>query len=78
MFYNKPELSYLSGSFWALTGNTGTNASNNFIGTTDNVPLIVKTNNLTRFVVRSDINQILVANNQTEFNQAESNLPKFV
>lgn len=30
---------------WSTTGNSGTNPSNNFIGTTDNQPLIFKTNN---------------------------------
>lgn len=30
---------------WNTTGNSGTNPSNNFIGTTDNQPLIFKTNN---------------------------------
>ncbi|WP_114819896.1 cell wall anchor protein [Chryseobacterium sp. KLBC 52] len=30
---------------WGTTGNSGTNPSNNFIGTTDNQPLIFKTNN---------------------------------
>ncbi|HAO46592.1 MAG TPA: hypothetical protein DCQ97_06675 [Chitinophagaceae bacterium] len=35
----------LSGSAWSLTGNSGTSASTNFIGTTDNVPLIFKINN---------------------------------
>jgi hypothetical protein len=31
-------------SSWALTGNTGTNPATNFIGTTDNVALVFKTN----------------------------------
>ncbi|WBV55576.1 cell wall anchor protein [Chryseobacterium sp. Chry.R1] len=30
---------------WNLTGNSGTNPSSNFIGTTDNQPLVFKTNN---------------------------------
>ncbi|WP_419494260.1 cell wall anchor protein [Chryseobacterium bernardetii] len=30
---------------WNLNGNTGTNPSNNFIGTTDNQPLVLKSNN---------------------------------
>lgn len=30
---------------WNITGNSGTNPSNNFIGTTDNQPLVFKTNN---------------------------------
>jgi hypothetical protein len=29
---------------WDLTGNAGTNAANNFLGTTDNQPLVIKTN----------------------------------
>ena len=32
---------------WTTTGNAGTNAATNFIGTTDNQPLIFKSNNLT-------------------------------
>jgi hypothetical protein len=32
-------------SGWAITGNSGTNASSNFIGTSDNVPLVIKVNN---------------------------------
>ncbi|CAD0222997.1 cell wall anchor protein [Chryseobacterium sp. JV274] len=31
---------------WNLAGNTGTNSSNNFIGTTDNQPLVLKSNNI--------------------------------
>lgn len=31
---------------WNLTGNTGTNSANNFIGTTDNQPLVLKSNNI--------------------------------
>ncbi|MEF9479821.1 cell wall anchor protein [Chryseobacterium sp. 1B4] len=30
---------------WNITGNSGTNPSNNFIGTTDNQPLVLKANN---------------------------------
>ncbi|MGG5208943.1 cell wall anchor protein [Chryseobacterium sp. MIQD13] len=30
---------------WNLTGNSGTNPSNNFLGTTDNQPLVLKANN---------------------------------
>ncbi|MDQ0066408.1 cell wall anchor protein [Chryseobacterium lathyri] len=30
---------------WNTTGNSGTNSSNNFVGTTDNQPLILKSNN---------------------------------
>lgn len=34
-----------TGSFWEVTGNSGTSASANFIGTNDNVPLTFKVNN---------------------------------
>jgi trimeric autotransporter adhesin len=34
-----------TGSGWGLTGNSGTSAGTNFIGTTDNVPLTFKVNN---------------------------------
>jgi hypothetical protein len=30
-------------TFWALTGNAGTNPNNNFLGTTDNQPLVIRT-----------------------------------
>jgi len=33
------------GSGWQLTGNSGTNASTNFVGTTDNTDLVFRTNN---------------------------------
>ncbi len=36
---------------WLTTGNSGTNAATNFIGTTDNVDWVVKTNNLERIRV---------------------------
>lgn len=35
-----------SGSGWSLTGNTGTTAGTNFIGTTDSAPLTFKVNNI--------------------------------
>ncbi|OCK49707.1 hypothetical protein BA768_07350 [Chryseobacterium sp. CBo1] len=47
-------LSILSGlsvnaqSSWSLTGNSGTNASTNFLGTIDNQDLVFKTNNIER------------------------------
>ena len=34
--------------YWALLGNTGTNAATNFVGTTDAVDLVFRTNNLER------------------------------
>lgn len=35
-----------NGNFWGLTGNSGTNPTTNFIGTTDNVNVIFKVNNI--------------------------------
>lgn len=34
-----------AGKYWSLTGNAGTDTSVNFIGTTDNTPLLIKVNN---------------------------------
>ena len=36
---------------WGLTGNSGTTAGTNFIGTTDNVDLVFKTNNIQRISI---------------------------
>ncbi len=36
--------SALTGTFWSLTGNAGTNPATNFIGTTDNIPFLIKAN----------------------------------
>lgn len=46
-FYNGNAWANLSGNAngWNLTGNVGTDTSKNFIGTTDNEPLLVKINN---------------------------------
>ncbi|MFM7902198.1 MAG: hypothetical protein ACKPAD_09460, partial [Bacteroidota bacterium] len=38
---------------WSLTGNAGTNAGTNFIGTTDNIALRFRTNNSTRMSISS-------------------------
>lgn len=38
----------VGGSGWELTGNAGTNPATNFIGTTDNQPLVFRTNNIDR------------------------------
>ena len=35
----------VTGTAWSLTGNSGTAAATNFIGTTDNVPLVFRVNN---------------------------------
>ena len=42
-----------TGSGWGITGNTGTNATSNFIGTTDAQDLVVKTNNTEQMRVNS-------------------------
>ncbi len=44
------------GSSWGIAGNSGTSAGSNFIGTTDNVPLVFKVNNL----LAGKIDQILL------------------
>jgi hypothetical protein len=38
---------------WSLTGNSGTNPSTNYLGTTDNNSLIFRTNNLPRIAITS-------------------------
>src|SRR4051812_4337960 len=38
---------------WNLLGNSGTNASTNFIGTKDNVALKIRTNNAVRMTISS-------------------------
>lgn len=45
-YWNSGWVRLLSGSFngWSLTGNAGSNPATNFIGTTDNQPLIFKVN----------------------------------
>lgn len=44
---------FTSAQSWNLAGNTGTNASTNFIGTTDNVAFKIRTKNLVRVTVTS-------------------------
>jgi len=46
-FYNGTSWIFVlnGNSGWNLLGNTGTNATNNFIGTTDAVDFITRTNN---------------------------------
>lgn len=41
---------------WSLSGNAGTNPANQFLGTTDAQPLVVKTNNATRMTVGANGN----------------------
>jgi hypothetical protein len=42
-----------AGAAWGLTGNSGTSSGSHFLGTTDNHPLLFKTNNLTRLFIDS-------------------------
>ena len=44
----KAPYSSLSGASWSLTGNNGLDATNNFIGTTDAIDFVTKTNNTER------------------------------
>ncbi|MEP6556101.1 MAG: hypothetical protein ABJB11_21275, partial [Ferruginibacter sp.] len=38
---------------WGLTGNGGTNSTSNFIGTTDNVDLVFRTNNVNKMLINA-------------------------
>ncbi|MBC7775590.1 MAG: tail fiber domain-containing protein [Phycisphaerae bacterium] len=50
-------------SGWSLTGNIGTDASINFIGTTDDIPLVFKVNNqFAGLIDRFDLNTFFGAN----------------
>jgi hypothetical protein len=50
---------------WDLTGNSGTNPANNFLGTTDNQPLVVRTNGQERMRVTSEGNTGVGTTNPT-------------
>jgi len=54
-YYNGSKWTFLSASGsstdWALTGNSGTNSTSNFLGTADTASLKIKTNNQTRVLV---------------------------
>jgi hypothetical protein len=39
---------------WGLTGNAGTNPTNNFVGTTDNQPLYFKSNSVTWYIINTN------------------------
>lgn len=43
-----------NGTFWGVTGNSGTTAGTNFVGTTDEEDLVLKTNGTSRVNVTSD------------------------
>jgi len=44
----------LGGTGWSVTGNAGTTAASNFIGTLDNLPFIFRTNNLRSGLIDAD------------------------
>ncbi len=46
--YTTSASSLASASAWNITGNSGTDPATNFLGTTDNQPLVIRTNNVER------------------------------
>ena len=54
------------GKNWSLTGNAGTVAGTNFLGTTDNIHLVFKTNNTERFRILNNGNVGIAQTNPTE------------
>lgn len=54
------------GKNWSLTGNAGTIAGTNFLGTTDNIHLIFKTNNTERLRILNNGNIGIAQTNPTE------------
>ncbi|MDP1800920.1 MAG: tail fiber domain-containing protein [Bacteroidota bacterium] len=55
-----------SGTFWNLLGNAGTNAALNFLGTTDNIDLVFRTNNTERARILAGGNVGIATNAPTE------------
>jgi hypothetical protein len=53
---------------WYLTGNAGSNPSSNFIGTTDNQPLIFKTRGFERMQLMGDKSFLGIGFQQIEIN----------
>lgn len=54
--YWRDAASIAGGSGWSLTGNAGTNRNTNFLGTTDNVPLVFRTNNTEKVTILANGN----------------------
>jgi hypothetical protein len=52
-------------SGWTLTGNSGTSSQTNFLGTTDNQPLVIKTANTPRMTVFGDGRVLIFGTNST-------------
>lgn len=48
---------------WALTGNAGTNPATNFLGTTDNVPLVLRANNSRVGFLNSPLGMVVFGRN---------------
>jgi hypothetical protein len=55
-----------SGSAWSLSGNSGTNPTTHFVGTTDNQPLVIKSNNVAAMHIYSDAVGIGTVNPQAK------------
>lgn len=51
--------------FWSTAGNSGTSSANSFIGTTDNISLRIRTNNLLRVVIDSAFGNIAIGGTTT-------------
>ncbi len=47
-------------TFWNTTGNAGTSSANSFLGTTDNISMRIKTNNLLRIVIDSAFGNVAI------------------
>jgi hypothetical protein len=52
LFYR--DLASLQANFWSTTGNAGTSPATNYLGTTDNNRLVIRTNNVERMTVLAD------------------------
>ena len=53
-YYNGSSWTTFASSGWSLTGDTGTNPTTNFLGTTDNQDFIIATNDTERFRFQAD------------------------
>lgn len=62
------------GNDWKLTGNAGTNPTNNFIGTTDNQPFVFRTNNTEQARIAANGNFGIGTNNPIQKLQVNGNV----
>ena len=60
--YDGTQWHLLSSPTWFVSGNTGTDSSTDFIGTTDNQDLIFRTNDTARLIIKSGVSRMLLAN----------------